>query len=125
LTQKLLGTVEKVIDDNQAGTEALGRLLTFRGHKTTLAFSGQEGIYRATENEYDVILLDIGLPDVGGYEVATRLREAGTQSFILALTGYGQDEDRRKALDAGCDGHLTKPVGLQDIENALKSRFGA
>ncbi len=113
-----------VIDDNQAGTEALGRLLTFRGHKTTLAYSGQEGIYRVNENEPDVILLDIGLPDIGGYEVAKQLRASGCRSFILALTGYGQDEDRRKALDAGCDGHLTKPVGLQDIEKALTSRFG-
>lgn len=113
-----------VIDDNQAGTEALGRLLTFRGHKTTLAYSGQEGLYRAGEKEPDVILLDIGLPDIGGYEVAKQLRARGCRSFILALTGYGQDEDRRKALEAGCDGHLTKPVGLQDIENALTSRFG-
>jgi CheY-like chemotaxis protein len=57
--------------------------------------------------------------------VARRLRAAGVTSFIIALTGYGQDEDRRKALDAGCDGHLTKPVGLHDIETALKARFGA
>ncbi len=114
-----------IVDDNQAGTEALGRLLSFRGHATTLAFSGQEGMDKALAQQFDVILLDIGLPDIGGYDVAKRLRASGCQAFIVALTGYGQDEDRRKALDAGCDGHLTKPVGLHDIENALKSRFGA
>ncbi len=113
-----------IVDDNQAGTEALGRLLKFRGHNTVLAFSGQEGLDKALELRPDVILLDIGLPDIGGYEVARRLRAAECNSFIIALTGYGQDEDRRKALDAGCDGHLTKPVGLQDIEKALASRFG-
>lgn len=114
-----------IVDDNRAGTEALGRLLAFRGHTTMLAYSGQEGLYRALEKQYDVILLDIGLPDIGGYDVARRLREAGCESFIVALTGYGQDEDRRKALEAGCDGHLTKPVGLQDIENALKTHFAS
>lgn len=114
-----------IVDDNQAGCEALGRLLSYRGHTTTLAFTGQSGIDNALEQQPDVILLDIGLPDIEGYDVARRLRTAGVTSFIIALTGYGQDEDRRKALDAGCDGHLTKPVGLHDIETALKARFGA
>jgi signal transduction histidine kinase/CheY-like chemotaxis protein len=114
-----------IVDDNQAGCEALGRLLSFRGHKTTLAFTGNDGIVKALEQSPDVILLDIGLPDMEGYDVARRLRFGGSQSFILALTGFGQDDDRRKALDAGCDGHLTKPVGLSDIEAALRSRFAA
>lgn len=114
-----------IVDDNQAGTEALGRLLKFRGHETILSFSGNDGIAKAYEFEPDAILLDIGLPDVEGYEVARRLRAGGCNAFILALTGYGQDEDRRKALEAGCDGHLTKPVGLNDIEAALRARFSA
>ncbi len=113
-----------IVDDNQAGAEALGRLLTFRGHVTTLAFSGSEGVEKGGTDTYDAILLDIGLPDIEGYEVARRLRSIDVKSFIVALTGYGQDEDRKKALDSGCDGHLTKPVGLQDIETALRARFG-
>ncbi len=114
-----------IVDDNQAGTEALGRLLSFRGHNATLSYTGQDGIDKALATNPDVILLDIGLPDIEGYAVARRLRTSGCESFIIALTGYGQDDDRRKALDAGCNGHLTKPVGLQDIEMAFRSRFGA
>ncbi len=114
-----------IVDDNRAGTEALARLLSFRGHKTALAFSGQEGLDKAMESQPDAILLDIGLPDTSGYEVAKRLRAGGCRSFIIALTGYGQDEDRRKAIEAGCDGHLTKPVGFQDIEKAFAARFSS
>lgn len=114
-----------VIDDNQAGAEALSRLLSYRGHRTLLAFTGQQGIDLTASEAPDVVLLDIGLPDIEGYEVARRLRASGSQAFIIALTGYGQDEDRKKSLDAGCNGHLTKPVGLSDIETALKSRFGS
>lgn len=114
-----------IVDDNQAGTEALGRLLSFRGHQTVLAYSGLEGIERAESEQPDAILLDIGLPDIDGYDVARTIRSHGSNAFVIALTGYGQDEDRKKALDAGCDGHLTKPVGLQDIEAALKARFGS
>ena len=112
-----------VVDDNQAGTEALGRLLSFRGHHTMLSFTGADGISRALEEKPDAILLDIGLPDMEGYDVARRLRAAGSDALIIALTGFGQDDDRKKALDAGCNGHLTKPVGLKDIEAVLASRF--
>jgi len=71
----------------------------------------------------EVIILDIGLPDINGYEVAGKLRSELTYSpFIIALTGYGQYEDREKAREAGFDHHLTKPVGLRDIETVLMNR---
>jgi CheY-like chemotaxis protein len=114
-----------VVDDNQAGAEALGRLLGFRGHRTLLAYTGQQGIDMSHSEQPDAILLDIGLPDIEGYEVARRMRAGGCTAFIIALTGYGQDDDRKKSIDAGCDDHLTKPVGLLEIENALKSRFAS
>lgn len=114
-----------IIDDNQAGSEALGRLLKFRGHHTKLAFNGVSGLRIALDEQPDVVLLDIGLPDIDGYEVAHRLRQHKYRGLIVALTGYGQDEDRKKAIDAGCDEHLIKPVGLKDIESLLMSRFSA
>lgn len=125
-TQNQNGTIKiLVIDDNQAGTEALGRLLTFRGHTLLLAYSGSSGLDLARAERPDVILLDIGLPDIDGYEVARRLRTDGSTSFIVALTGYGQEEDRRKSIEAGCDAHLIKPVSLKDLENLIAMRVGA
>ncbi len=112
-----------IVDDNQAGTEALGRLLSFRGHKTLLAFGGVSGVVSALAHSPDCVLLDIGLPDIDGYEAARRLREKGYTGCIIALTGYGQEADRLKAIEAGCDAHLTKPVGLKEIEAVLSERF--
>ena len=74
----------------------------------------------AREFKPDVMLLDIGLPDIDGYEVARRFRaESGHETTLVALTGYGQEEDKRKASEAGFDHHLTKPAGIREIEKIL------
>ncbi len=111
-----------IIDDNEAGAEALGRLLALRGHRMIYAYTGGEGITSAAREHPDVILLDIGLPDMSGYDVARALKHQHTNAYLIALTGYGQEEDKRKAHDAGCDAHLVKPVSLRDIERTLATR---
>lgn len=110
-----------VIDDNHAGAEALSRLLTYKGHEVRVAHTGASGIDQAMTEHPDAILLDIGLPDIDGYEVAHQLRLAGSTAILIALTGYGQADDIAKAKAAGFHHHLTKPVGFADIERCLLS----
>jgi signal transduction histidine kinase/CheY-like chemotaxis protein len=108
-----------VVDDNEAAAKGLGTLLSHVGNTVELAFVGAETVAKATEFKPDVIVLDIGLPDMSGYEVAEQLRLAGFGGKIVALTGYGQDEDKKKAEAAGFDHHLTKPVGIADLQAVL------
>ena len=109
-----------VVDDNRAAADSLAKLLTLRGNVTETAYAGEEAVRRIPSSKPDVVLLDIGLPDMSGYEVAQALR--ATDSFdavLVALTGYGQESDIRKATKAGFDHHLTKPAGLAEIEEIL------
>ena len=110
-----------IVDDNQAAAESLGKLLEHGGHKVELAHDGFSGIEKARATEPDAVLLDIGLPDMDGYTVARHLRqEHGSNPLVLiALTGYGQDEDKAKAHIAGFNYHLTKPVSIADVEAVL------
>ena len=107
------------VDDNVGAATVLGRLLTkFGQHQVVLAHDGPQTLRLAEEFRPEVILLDIGLPGMDGYEVARKLRRnsAFDGVLLIALTGYGQDEDRRKAFEAGCDEHLTKPPSLQALQ---------
>ncbi len=109
-----------VVDDNTLAAEGLGKLLAHKGYVVKLAFDAASALATARAFKPDAVLLDIGLPDMSGYEVAKRLRQSGEhQSFMVALTGYGQEEDRMEANRAGFDHHLTKPVSLADVENVL------
>lgn len=108
-----------IVDDNEAAANGLGLLLKHVGNTVDFAYVGADVAGKAREFQPDVIVLDIGLPDMTGYEVAEQLRAGGYGGRIIALTGYGQDEDKRKAEAAGFDHHLTKPVGLADLQAAL------
>jgi signal transduction histidine kinase/ActR/RegA family two-component response regulator len=109
-----------LVDDNEAAAQSLCKLLEHNGRMVTLAYDGPEGLERATETKPDVVLLDIGLPTMDGYEVARRLRSRyGDDITLVALTGYGQTEDRTKAHEAGFDEHLVKPVSITDVERVI------
>ncbi|MES2203321.1 MAG: MASE1 domain-containing protein [Patescibacteria group bacterium] len=116
-----------IVDDNEAAAKSLCELLQKKGRNITVAFNGFDGIAQATTVRPDVALLDIGLPDMDGYEVAKRLRaQFGDDIRLIALTGYGQPEDRQKARDAGFDEHVVKPVAIVDLERTLSElRVGA
>jgi len=112
-----------IVDDNEAAAEGLKKLLQHRGHEVRVLNAGAAVLATASDFLPGVIILDIGLPDIDGYEVATRLRnDLHTDATIIALTGYGQEEDRIRAKSAGFDHHLTKPVGLRDIEALLEQK---
>jgi len=101
-----------VVEDNHDGRESLRDLLEIWGHEVTLAEDGPEGVDKALSTHPDVALIDIGLPGLDGNEVARRIRSAlGSHEIsLIAMTGYGQPEDRRRALQAGFDRYLVKPV---------------
>ena len=100
-----------VVDDNVDSVQGMARLLRSEGHTVEIAFDGPGAIEAASAFRPDVILLDIGLPGMNGYEVAAKLRADGfTDATLLAISGYGQDEDRSKSREAGFDDHLVKPV---------------
>jgi CheY-like chemotaxis protein len=110
-----------VVDDNEVAAEALGRLLELRGHTVGLAFDGSSAIRSVRESPPEVIILDIGLPDIDGYEVAHILQqEKQFSSILIALTGYGQAQDKERARKAGFQAHLIKPVGIAEIEEAFR-----
>ncbi len=110
-----------VVDDNVDAAESLRILLSLEGHKVQLAHDGLAALRVAEEIQPEVILLDIGLPRMDGYEVARRLRQLPEMEKVLlvALTGYGQDDDRRRSHEAGFNAHLVKPVDLDALRIAL------
>lgn len=110
-----------VVDDNADAAESTCMLLEAHGHRVKSAHSGQAAIEMMKSFQPDFVLLDLGLPGMDGYEVARRIRsdQRGRQPRIIALTGWGQAEDRRRSLDAGCDGHLTKPVDMKHLAATL------
>jgi CheY-like chemotaxis protein len=101
-----------VVEDNPDGRESLRDLLEIWGHRVELAENGPRGVEQALAGHPDVALIDIGLPGLDGNEVARRIRAVfGTDHMaLIAMTGYGQPEDRRRALQAGFDTYLVKPV---------------
>ena len=110
-----------IVDDNIDSAAMLNLLLPGWGYVTAVAHSGTEAIQRARQFKPHIILLDIGLPEMSGYEVAQRLREDPDQAstVIVALTGYGQEEDRRRTQEAGFAAHLTKPVDVESLNRML------
>jgi CheY-like chemotaxis protein len=105
-----------IIDDNQDLALSLSYLLEFHGCRVRVAFDGPEGLGLARNEDFDVVIVDIGLPSMSGYEVALAIRsEDPDPPILLAQTAYGQPEDVRRSFDAGFDGHLVKPVPPAEI----------
>ena len=110
-----------VVDDNHDAAESMSMLLELMGNETRLAFDGMEAVDAAASFRPDVILMDIGLPKLNGYEAAAQIRREpwGKAMILVALTGWGQDEDRRKSVEAGFDVHLVKPVDFATLTKLL------
>jgi len=109
-----------IVDDNKDAADSLGILLGLLGHEVQTAYDGLEAVGAAAAFQPDAILLDIGLPKLNGYEAASRIREQqGDEVALIALTGWGQEADRRRSREAGFDQHLTKPVEFDALEKLL------
>jgi PAS domain S-box-containing protein len=110
-----------VVDDNRDSADSLSMILKATGYHTRTAYDGEEAVSAARAYRPDVILLDLGLPKLNGYEACRRIRQQpdGSSPVIVAQTGWGQDEDRRRSHDAGFDYHLVKPVDPQALLKLL------
>jgi CheY-like chemotaxis protein len=112
-----------VVDDNRDAAASLAMLLELDGHSVVTAYDGSSALIAAETHRPDVALLDIGLPVMDGAEVCRRIRQEpwGRGMTLIALTGWGQAEDRTRTRDAGFDGHLVKPVNYADLIALLES----
>ena len=108
-----------VVDDNADALEMMSVLLGLDNHTVRTAQDGETAIKIAPDFQPQVCVLDIGLPIMNGYELARRLRETMPQVFLIALSGWGQDEDRRRSSEAGFDHHLVKPVEIEKLQSLL------
>jgi PAS domain S-box-containing protein len=121
----LAGVRVLVIDDNRDGADILGILIEEQGGMVRVAYDGASGLVAAQEFKPEVVLLDIGLPDMDGYEACRRLRAQFDRDMsIVALTGWGQERDKQRAFEAGFDAHLTKPADPQQLSETIRALKG-
>jgi CheY-like chemotaxis protein len=114
-----------IVEDNHDAADSLMMLLELRGHRVRVAYDGVAGIESARANAPDVMLVDLGLPGIDGYEVARQVRRDPDleQVVLVALTGYGREQDKQQSLAAGFHYHLVKPIS-PDTLHALVARLG-
>jgi CheY-like chemotaxis protein len=112
-----------VVDDNQDAALMLSSWLESRGYDVQVAHNGAQGLVLAIGWQPDVALLDIGMPEMDGYELARQLRKspAGREMRLIAVTGYGQPADQERALDAGFNFHTVKPVNVEELSKMIES----
>nr|WP_298728557.1 response regulator [uncultured Steroidobacter sp.] len=108
-----------IIDDNRDAADSLALLLQLEAHATLTAYSGAEALHRAASFDPQFVLLDIGLPEMDGYEVARRLKAICPSAHLVAVTGYGLAGDRQRSASSGFEAHLVKPVSLTDIQTTF------
>jgi two-component system CheB/CheR fusion protein len=112
-----------VVDDNRDAAESMSMLLQMWGHEVAFAYDGPTALQTAEQWLPQAVFLDIGLPGMDGYEVAARLRELpqAKDAVLIAITGYGQEDDRVRSKRAGIDHHLVKPVAPDALRNLIDS----
>ena len=110
-----------IVDDNRDAADTMARILSLKGHETRVAYTGRDAIGASDEMRPEVVFLDIGLPDITGYQVALELgaRDYRDALTLVALTGWGMDKDRERSRDAGLEHHLTKPVSARTVLDLL------
>jgi CheY-like chemotaxis protein len=112
-----------IVDDIKDSADSLAMLLQLRGHDVHTAYDGEDAVIAAEKLKPEVVLLDIGMPKLNGYDACRRIRQQpwGKGIFVIALTGWGQDDDRRRTEEAGFDHHLVKPLDPDELMNVLAS----
>jgi CheY-like chemotaxis protein len=115
-----------LVEDNELNRDMLSRRLRKKGFEVDMAFDGEQGVSMAIDGAYDMILLDMSLPVIDGWEAARRIRaaKAAPQTPIIALTAHAMAGDREKALEAGCNDYDTKPVELERLLGKMAALLG-
>jgi PAS domain S-box-containing protein len=109
-----------IIDDNNDAADSMAMLLQIEGHEVDTAYSAEDGLAKVASFDPNVVLLDIGLPHMDGCEVARRMRAQGVRARLIAVTGYGEEKDRKRAVEAGFHAHLAKPVDFAVLGEMLR-----
>ena len=111
-----------VVDDNQDNRELVVKVLTAKGYQIHEAVDGEEALSKVAETRPDLILMDISIPKLDGYEVTRRLKsnDAFHAIPVIALTAHAMKGDREKALAAGCDGYISKPINVRELPDQIK-----
>ena len=106
-----------VVDDNVNAADSLDYLVEVSGHEVCIANDGEAGVAVARQFQPDMVMMDIGMPKLNGYEAASRIRQQpwGRAMVLVALTGWGQADDRRKSANAGFNQHLVKPIDMDEL----------
>jgi CheY-like chemotaxis protein len=112
-----------IADDNRDAAESLAMLLRMDGHDVTVVHDGRDALAAFSAVQPEVALLDIGMPELNGYEVARQVRQGslGRAVTLIAVTGWGQDKDKAQALAAGFNHHFTKPIEADHLRELLRS----
>jgi CheY-like chemotaxis protein len=112
-----------IVDDNKDAADSMALLVETAGHSARTAYDGHQALDLASAFAPDVLLLDLGVPGLNGFEIARRIRRQpwGRRVALIAVTGWGQEQDRRRTKEAGFDAHLIKPVGTADLLSALRA----
>jgi CheY-like chemotaxis protein len=115
-----------VVDDNRDSASSMAKILSMLGHEVRTAHDGLEAVAAAEEFRPNIILMDVGMPRLNGYEATRHIRQQawGADVTIIALTGWGQDGDRTESRAAGCDDHLVKPVQVAELMRLIAEREG-
>jgi CheY-like chemotaxis protein len=113
-----------IVDDNEENRDVLARRLQRRGFDVTTADGGRAGVSQATGDQPDLILLDMNMPELDGWEAAGKIREAGITIPIVALTAYAMEGDRERAIDAGCTDYHPKPVEMETLLRLIERLLG-
>jgi CheY-like chemotaxis protein len=108
-----------VVDDNADAADSLAMMLQLASHEVQSVYTAHAALEQLGPFNPDLVLLDIGLPQMDGYEVARRIRAQRKSVFLVAVSGYGQAEDKRRAQDAGFDAHFVKPLDIASLERLL------
>jgi CheY-like chemotaxis protein len=110
-----------IVDDNRDAADSMGMLLELLGNEVYVAYDGEQAMSATAEHRPDVVFLDIGLPLMNGYDVARNIRKQpwGGEIKLVALTGWGQQDDRQRAQEAGFDRHFVKPLDYELLTNVL------
>lgn len=116
-----------LVEDNEMNRDMLSRRLQRRGYTVDLAVDGAEGVAKAVSGDYDLVLMDMSLPEIDGWEATRRIRatDGGKVVPIIALTAHAMQGDREKALEAGCNDYDTKPVELERLLGKMAALLGA
>jgi len=116
-----------VVDDNRDAADTCAMLLELSGHQVETAYTARGALASGATFRPRALVLDIGLPDIDGYQLARKVRASswGRDAILIAVTGWGQEDDRQRALSAGFDHHLTKPISAEKLESLLQPTHAA